>query len=177
MKTTYRSLEQLIVWIQEPSRSLCLQLLQENEEVINRAPGSSANHQAWEGGYVDHVTEVMNLAIPLFSTMSGLRLLPFSLSDALLVLFLHDIEKPWKYNGEPMANKKARSAFRQKLIRDTGFRLTPAQENALRYVEGEGDDYSNSERVMNELAAFCHMCDVASARVWHDRGHGKTWKD
>lgn len=45
--------------------------------------------------------------------------------------------------------------------------LTPQQENALRYVEGEGDDYSSERRVMNELAAFYHMCDVASARIFH----------
>ena len=169
----YHSLAHLITLIGEPSHALCVQLLDKNKELIEQARGSNANHQAWEGGYIDHVTEVMNFAVHLFSMMNALRPLPFNLSDALLVLFLNDIEKPWKYSGEPMADKNERRTFREKLIRDSGFCLTSVQENALRYVEGEGDDYLNSRRVMNELAAFCHMCDAASARVWHDREGAK----
>ena len=42
------------------------------------------------------------------------------------------------------------------------------QQNALRYKEGEGDDYDPHKRVAGELAAFCNNCDVWSARGWHD---------
>ncbi len=42
----------------------------------------------------------MNLAEIFYEQMNSRRRLSFSLSDALLVLFLHDIEKPWKYSGD-----------------------------------------------------------------------------
>jgi hypothetical protein len=109
----------------------------------------------------------MTLAVALYHAMEKLRPLPFSLSDALVVMFLHDIEKPFKRKGEKLS-KKERRQMRESLVAWYGFALSEAQKNAMLYVEGEGDDYKQDRRVMNELAGFCHMCDVASARVWHD---------
>jgi len=54
------------------------------------------------------------------------------------------------------------------VLRESGIALTAAQENALRYVEGESHEYSNRHRTMGPLAAFCHLCDVTSARIWFD---------
>jgi hypothetical protein len=54
-------------------------------------------HQAWEGGYVDHLQETMNIGIDLYKTFSQRRDLTFTLSDLFIVLFLHDLEKPFKY--------------------------------------------------------------------------------
>jgi len=145
----------------------CLLLLSDNAQRLLEAPGSSHNHQAWPGGYLDHVLEVMNIATALYASLSEWRSLPFKLPDALLVLFLHDLEKPWKKDFDLKA-KTARALFREKKIAEYEFALTPEQQNALAYVEGEGDDYSSSQRVMNEMAAFCHACDVISARIWHN---------
>jgi hypothetical protein len=39
----------------------------------------------------------MNTAVILYHTFGQLRPMPFSLSDALVVLFVHDLEKPWAY--------------------------------------------------------------------------------
>ncbi|MEZ4211230.1 MAG: hypothetical protein R3B39_03005 [Candidatus Paceibacterota bacterium] len=42
--------------------------------------------------------------------MSYLRKLNFTISDALLILFLHDIEKPWKYDiveGKAVIKRKS----------------------------------------------------------------------
>jgi hypothetical protein len=154
--------------VDEPNRSRCWEFLNENERLLKDAMGSSHNHQAWPGGYLDHVSETMTIAAVLHHAMSKVRPLSFSLSDALVVMFLHDIEKPFKVKGEKLS-KKDRRQQRESIIRWHGFRLTAEQENAMLYVEGEGDDYRADRRVMNELAAFCHMCDVASARVWHDQ--------
>lgn len=100
------------------------------------------------------------------------------LGDALLVLFLHDLEKPWKYEfdaegklhykAEFKDNKKAQREFREQKFRDYGFVFTANHENALKYVEGEFADYKSAERVMKPLAAFCHLCDITSARLWYD---------
>lgn len=163
--------------LHQPYRAVCLKILSENWVLFRSAPGSSHNHQAWPGGYYDHVEEVMNTAIVLYEAMCDCRQLPFSLSDALLVLFLHDIEKPWKYEPgedgnlriiESLRTKEAQHEFRDRKLQEEGVMLTSDQKNGMRYVEGEHGDYSTSHRSMNELAAFCHMADVASARIWHD---------
>jgi hypothetical protein len=165
----------------------CMRLYDENADRFSKAWGSSHNHQAWPGGYLHHIRAVMNLANVLYPTVAelakeattikegpsrwaasspkGMRL-PFLRGDAMLVLFLHDLEKPWRQETGSLT-KVEKQLFRQKKIKEYGILLSPEQENAIRYVEGEGDDYSSSRRTMNELAAFCHMCDVASARIFH----------
>jgi len=139
------------------------------------AKGSSHNHQAWEGGYLDHIAETMNIACQLYRTLSSLRKLPFTLGEALEVMFLHDIEKPFaeELKAGGRYTKAARKGFRADMIDKYEIDLTPAQENALRYVEGVPDlEYTPGERLMGELASFCHCCDILSARLWHDKGEG-----
>lgn len=176
MQPTYYSIAHLLSMVDEPNRSVCERILEENDELFRRVRGSSHNHQAWPGGYRDHVQEVMNIGYRLYNLCSGLRPLPFTRSDVLLILFLHDIEKPWKYTVSEggliikpeLVDKGMQKAFRAEKLRQYGIVLTPAQENAMRYVEGEHDDYSSKQRVMNELAALCHCADVLSARLWHN---------
>ena len=119
----------------------------------------------------------MNIAYQFYHLMESLRPLSFSLSDALLVVFLHDIEKPWKYELnnegqldeiEAMRDKEVQHQFRAKKMTEYGIVLSLEQQNGMRYVEGELKDYSGWERKMNPLAALCHMADVASARIWFD---------
>jgi len=181
----YLDLVALFALIPKPNHFKFLQILHEHKANIVSGFGSSHNHQAWEGGYLDHVVETMNLACQLYRTLNSLRKLPFRLHEALEVMFLHDIEKPFKvgdkllYNGSSMlyngsfipATKSNRKAFRASLIQNYEIVLTPAQENALSYVEGVPDsEYTPGERIMGELAAFCHTCDILSARLWHDKG-------
>jgi len=93
------------------------------------------------------------------------------------VVFLHDLEKPWKYelgvDGQlhhkaEMQGKEAHQKFRMETLARYGITLTAQHENGLRYAEGELADYSNKQRRMGPLAAMAHMCDVASARLWFD---------
>ncbi len=84
-----------------------------------------------------------------------------------MVLFLHDLEKPWKEDVDLKAKGK-RAAFRLAKIAEYDIVLTQEQLNALKYVEGEGNDYRKDKRIMNEMAAFCHLCDVTSARIWYN---------
>jgi hypothetical protein len=194
------------------------QIVEDHWDKIKAAPGSSNNHQAWPGGYLDHVIETLNIARWLYQTCP--REFPFNLSAALEVMFLHDLEKPWKHapRQEPQCtcghsrerhwdegcimcgsegkkkcslyvevvprharefafmDKKERRQFRTDLIQKFGIDLTPEQNNALRYVEGVPDnEYTSDERTMNELAGFCHCCDIFSARVWHDQGRERGW--
>lgn len=156
------------------NRAACLRLLNTEGGRFRQSYGAVANHQVWPGGYYDHIREVMNLACLLYGPMHAAMQLPFSLADALLVLFLHDIEKPWKYERlaegtleivSGLKRKDAQHAFQLAKINEYGIVLTPEQANALHYVEGEGADYNPRQRVMNELAAFCHACDTMVARI------------
>ncbi len=175
--TPYLSIDELIARIDEPNRAGCARIVADHGALFRKVWGSTNNHQAWPGGYLDHVVEIMNIAVVLHDRLASIRPLPFSLSDLLLVVFLHDLEKPWKYELGPdgalrhraeMATKADHQRFRIARLTEYGVTLTPAQENGLQYAEGELGDYTNQRRVMGPLAAVAHMCDVASARLWFD---------
>jgi hypothetical protein len=173
----YYSIERLIEAIDEPARTACERILRENRELFETSQGSTYNHQAWHGGYIDHITDTMNLAERLYDFLGSFgRPLPFTKSSALLVMFIHDLEKPWRIealghgivrNKPGLETKEQFAQFRNKKLEEYGLVLTPEEQNAFRYVEGEYKDYKSTERVMNELGAFCHMVDTWSARGWH----------
>ena len=171
----YLNIDALVELIDESARSSVQRILHDNRPMFERSRGSTHNHQTWDGGYIDHVTDGMNYVRHLYAMTLALgRPLPFTLSDALLIFFLHDLEKPWRMlvqqsglavNRPGLDTKKAFKDFREAKLIEYGLVLTPAQFNGLAYVEGEGADYKSTKRVMNELAAFCHMVDVWSARI------------
>jgi len=182
----YLQIEDLLMIIDYPHNEICMKILKDNRELFQHTRGSTHNHQTWTGGYIDHVTDGLNYGRHLyyFDAAFG-RPLPFSISDALLVFFLHDLEKPWRivvdgnkvFNREGLSTKEEFKAFREKKLEEYGLVLTPYQMNALTYVEGEIKDYSSKHRVMNELAAFCHKIDNWSARGWYDypKETGDEW--
>jgi len=184
----YYSLDEAIDLIDNPNRDVCKSVLEKEAQVFIVARGSKTKHQAWEGGYLDHIIETMNLAILFYDSLSSTgRPLGFSLSDTLLVMFLHDLEKPFKQlRGEELglidsSGKKYDSVikdYREILFERYGFKLSEDHLKTIRYVEGENKDYDPRLRVMTELSAFCHMCDIWSARGWYNfpKREGDSWK-
>ncbi len=187
MKPNYYTIEQMLEMIDEPNRMACQRILADNRQLFQTVQGSTNNHQnwsggyfdhiqeIWSGGYFDHIQEIMNIAVVLYEGLNSARLLPFSLSDLLLVVYLHDVEKPWKYelrddgqlhHKSTMQNKEDHQSFRMKKLAEYGVVFTSEQENGMKYAEGELDDYSSRRRVMGPLACVAHMCDVCSARLW-----------
>lgn len=175
----YYSLEQLINMIDEPNRQSCLKIYQDHKEMFDKSLGSAHNHQSWEGGYIGHIKDILNIACFLYQEMDSRRKLDFSLSDALLVLYLHDLEKPWKYAGNEEQVAELESFddyqdFQLAKIEEYGFELTDTHMNGIKYAHGEGDDHKKFERVSTPLAAFIHCCDTLSARVWFDQPKKKN---
>lgn len=127
---------------------------------------------------MSHILAAMNYAYYLYDFNASFgRPLPFTNSDGLLIMFLHDLEKPWRIetmedgtvrNRPGLDTKEVFKKFREDKIEEYGLMLSKYQLNGLTYVEGELKDYSSTHRVMNELAAFCHQCDNWSARAWYD---------
>lgn len=172
---TYRTIEEMLDLVDEPNGSICKRILADNRKLFQTVQGSTNNHQNWPGGYFDHVQEIMNIAVVLYNQLDMIRPLPFSLSDLLLVVYSHDIEKPWKYelradgqlhHKSSMQTKEDHQRFRMQKLAEYGIVFTPEQENGIKYAEGELNDYSNRQRMMGPLACVAHMCDVCSARLW-----------
>ena len=171
--------------IQDANSFKCLSLLDYFINKYPHAPGSSANHQAYEGGYYKHISDILDYADKMYKYLSKRNNLNFSLSDAILVLFLHDIEKPVKYcpvlvkTGVVDENRMVEEEIyeyetdsdddiRKNLISKFEINLTDEHKLALKYIHGEGDDYRKDKRVMSPLSAFCHCCDVISARIFFE---------
>ncbi len=187
MPPKYCTIEALILMIDEPWQTPCFQILHDHRLRFEQARGSTHNHQTWDGGYIDHITDGMNFIIRFYPFMVSFgRPLPFSLSDALVVFYLHDLEKPWRIivgsdgiatNKTGLTTKAQFKSFRDTMLAQYGIELTPAQKNAFTYIEGEGKDYRADRRVMNELGAFCHAVDTLCARGWFDypKAQGDEW--
>lgn len=176
MQQKYHKLEEMLEMIEEPNKSLCHRLFTDNKALWAQSRAAKANHQPWEGGYMDHVTEVMNLALVFYEQLKTLRPLPFSLSDALLVLYLHDVEKPWKYElinerwelKPEFKDRQYVHNFAQAKIKEYGFVLSDDHQNGLMYVEGEIGAWTPGRRTAGPFTAFTHLCDYTSARLWFD---------
>ena len=76
----------------------------DNSLAVETSPGSRCSHHNWRGGYKEHIRQTMAIAkdlYALFQDTDRIKELPeqecFDLSDALIVMFLHDIEKPFMY--------------------------------------------------------------------------------
>lgn len=183
-----RTLWQWLETVKGPNREALDHFLEDSDHRarLERAPGSRSAHQAWEGGWMEHERQTMMIAThmyELFAMTGRFDELPeserFSLSDAYIVMFLHDIEKPFVYGfaddesiviENPMG-KQERKEFRRDIIERYGFILTPTMVNALKYVEGERDaDYVPGGRAEQPLASLCQVADNLSARGFYDHG-------
>jgi hypothetical protein len=168
-------LDAIISLMDEPFRSKCRKMYYDHQVAFDHVPGSLSKHQAWPGGLADHIFETAMIAEQMYSKFNMMRTLPFRMADVYLILFLHDIEKAWRYRKEANRQKVAvartpaeRKQFTLDKIREYGIELDTDQANALRYIEGEGEKYNPDFRVMNALSAFCHAVDTLSARMWYE---------
>ena len=153
-----------------PNADRCLRLLTDYEARICEAPGSSIKHQAWQGGYVGHLVECLDIGKKTYGALSEIRALPFAFEDAIPVVFFHDLEKVFKYT-EPkirFENDREKHEFVRKMMDEYGIEFTDEQHNALDYIHGEGDEHCSDRRIQGPLTAFCHCLDTLSARVWFD---------
>lgn len=54
MTPEYFTIEELISFIDEPNRTSCLKILQDNRKIFELTRGSTHNHQTWNGGQYNH---------------------------------------------------------------------------------------------------------------------------
>lgn len=159
--------------IEDPRREAILKFHENHKSEIAISWGSKAKHQAWPGGYLDHLAETFRIAESMYEGLSKQHDLPFSLSSAIVVLYFHDVEKIWKYTtGLPNHFDKHQYLF-ETLAKEYRIKFSSEEINALKHIHGESEaDYNPETRIMGPLAAFCHCADTLSARLWFDEGEG-----
>lgn len=168
-----------LINLMEPEhRRVAEKICEDYKGIILSIPGSVSKHQSWEGGYIAHVEEAMNMGIILYHQLTIRRPLDFSLSDLLFCIFLHDFDKVQRYQVTP-AGVQRKTVYSKDFLDKTsdlllqkyGYRLTEDEYKGIKYAHGEPDsEYSPDTRVTNQLGALVHCCDYISARIWHDYG-------
>jgi hypothetical protein len=159
--------------LNDERRDAILKFHADHSALIERSRGSKTKHQAWEGGYVDHLAETFRIAEASYSALGAIRPLPFTLDAAVIVLYFHDVEKIWKYTiGLPEGFDKDQY-YDKTLKEEYGIVFSSEERNALHYIHGESEsEYDPHVRKAGPLAAFCHTADTLSARMWFNEGQG-----
>lgn len=168
-------MEYLDSLVGEPCYNGLMKFHYEHEALIRKAKGSKSKHQAWDGGYVDHLVECLEIASKMFDSLGKIRQVPVEWNSVVKVLYLHDVEKMFKYSDLPHPNPGlAKDAIHAKdwfyghwLKESYGVVLSDEERNALDNIHGEKE--YGEHRVAGRLAAFCHCCDMLSARMWFDK--------
>lgn len=171
----YLPLEDMLEAIGGTNGAACKRLLDGNRRLFERIAASNSDHQPWPGGWIDHVVETMNVALVLYRTLCKARSLPFTAKDALLALFLHHLDKVWRYEiledgrltlHHSLTTDEQGRHYRKLTLNAFGIQLTPEQCNAVYFARGDWEDFANTNRELGPLAAFCNMCVMASSRIW-----------
>ena len=151
----------------------------DHADLIKKAKGSAKKHQAWPGGYVDHLVECMMIGELTYENLAWIRRVPFEWHSVVTVLYFHDVEKMWKYGGwtdeqiiqNPMAEQAVhgnKEDFYDEYLSNEPYLIDFSDEelNALEHIHGEKT--YGEKRIIGPLGAFCHCCDMLSARMWYD---------
>lgn len=157
-----KSIEEYFDWV-DPFRKAKLKTFHNiflND--INKSKGSTCNHQFWEGGYRHHIEQCLMIAEHLYKLDVG----AIDLYSIFMTIYFHDIEKLNCHRNSSFDKGKF---LVQELPEKYGIDLDLNELSAIEYIHGEGDNYSKTHRTMNCLCAFCHSCDVLSARVFFDK--------
>ncbi len=143
--------------------------------------GSSCNHQAWFGWYMQHIKDILNLSEIIYDSTKNYHQNKFDVEDSYLTLFLHDIEKPILYTqnvtGETLHfDKRLEEASKEDVIAEIreyflesfDIILNDDINHALKYIHWEWDDFSQKEKISSPLGSHCHIVDTFSARISYD---------
>jgi len=186
MKPKKISLDNLLDLMEPEHKRVALAVRKHFESKFDVIPGSGANHQAWVGGYRAHIEEAMNIADFLYDDLHARRSLPFSKSQALFCVYMHDYDKLQRYQVKKDGNFTSELytgrdylAETQKQLRSIfNYELSAEEYNAIKYAHGEGDDYSKDRRIISPLGTLVHCADIISARIWFDDGrNSNAWDD
>lgn len=177
----HRSVEDFIATVTPERAGPLADYHKANLTRFNTAKGSGTKHQAWPGGYRDHVTQMLNMAYRISNSLEALYgKLPFPWESVVVAVYFHDVEKTWKHVPEALLVDPVPDKY-EHLDRELprfGLFLTEDERNAIRFAHGEPEElYNKTDRVMGRLAALVHSCDMLSARLTFDLDTESTFKE
>ena len=171
----------------EKLREKYLNLYNAIEKDFTTAPAAVKYHHNWQGGLYTHTMQVINIAVNLFNKWEDE--LDVKLDDVIIVSFIHDLDKMYKYELRPLSEKKDNKPFYAykhknratyppemdvlRILAEHGISLTREQTEALAWHHGGWSDASKTYRSNSQLAAFVHVADLFSARVLKKVREGK----
>lgn len=84
-------------------------------------PSSCTRHHAWEGGYLDHVYEVMEISLRLYGMVTNdlKASVTFDREDVTLISYIHDINKLNRYR-KTQESWKLRKGIKFEIAPGTG---------------------------------------------------------
>ncbi len=161
--------------LQDPNQEKLLKLYKDLIRQFPDAKWSSNNKHQWrDGWYYDHIADSLKFGKIMYDGLDTYRKLPFTFNDVIVVIALHDLEKPFKYTSYNQEYDYLLAldnhGIRDKVMEEYSITLSPVQQNGLDYIHGEWDHYSKTERIQWPLAAFCHSIDTISARIYFNDG-------
>lgn len=149
------------------------------EKDFTTAPAAVKYHHNWQGGLNTHTEQVINIAVNLFNKWKDE--LTINLDDVIIVSFIHDLDKMYKYELRPLSEKKDNKPFYAykhksgatyppemdvlRILAKHGISLTREQTEALAWHHGGWSDASKTYKSNSQLAAIVHVADLFSARV------------
>lgn len=133
-----------------------------NIDYFNQSKGSLSNHQYWNGGYRDHLEQFMFIAEHLYKLD-----FKFNFDSVFMVCYFHDIEKLWKYSDAGLSVHFNKMSYLKNDLIKEHIKLSNEELHAIEYIHGENEMYGKV--MMSSLCAFCHACDVLSARSFKDQ--------
>lgn len=162
-------------------------------DYIISVPASIKYHHNWTGGYQDHVTQVIKQSIALYKSLYDMSAKPdvcitlgdttflanvstapkvnFILDDVILVAYIHDLDKlfryqrskdgnSWEYANVPSYDESAKVV---QLCANYGIQLEDIHLEALAMHHGGWS--ANSNRPMSPLAVVIHSADLISTFI------------
>ena len=131
---------------------------EKEKDRLSTFPASVKNHHMWEGGYAQHVWEVMSNVVDIFTNLKLPKSqINFSADEILCAAYIHDLDKLWRYRrleGEPPSEKQisyARSLGIALTKSDTKQSVIAKIDAAKRGVELDEKQIQRFERLPDML--------------------------
>lgn len=178
-------LENLFKLLTEPLRSV-VQLTHDSlKDRIYSQPAAVDHHHWWPAGYADHIAQVMDISYKLWKEASE-SATEVSQDDVLLVAFVHDLDKLWRYRpttDKRLLDKGRTFEYNKDQVSYTDVSKTVAEcykrgiileDRHLEAIDhhhgGWSSDlssvYAPYGRNMTKLSTILHCADMFSTKIY-----------
>lgn len=150
---------------------------------IEFCPAAIKHHHWWKKGWLDHTAQVLKISIDIYNNMSEYEpITDFTIDDVILVAFVHDLDKLWRYTELEKPKEGQLFEYRNDITPYTesskvvaecfrhGIELTDQHIEAIDHHHGGysvdiSSVYSKSSKT-TKLSTLIHCADMLSTFMW-----------